>query len=97
VFQVAAGEVDRSRGLEGTAEFEIVGERLPIGDVMTGDRAHVILETPWVAAEVDAARIIDRTISGGRGQATKQRVSVNLEDDSYPGVADPGFPIVEGS
>jgi hypothetical protein len=87
-FDHADTAIDRSRGLEGTAEFTVVEERLPLGDVSTGDRARVVVETGWVTAEVEAARIVDRVISGGRDQPTQQVITVDLADDTYPDDSD---------
>jgi hypothetical protein len=84
-FEYAYAEVQRTRRLaDGQAEFSIADERIPLGDVMTGDRARVILENGWVSVDVDAARIVSRTISGGRDQPLMQRITVDLADDVYP-------------
>lgn len=81
-FEYAYSAIQRSRGFEGTAEFTILDKKLPLGDVSTGDRARVILEDGWDSADVRAARIIERTMSGGRGQPTRQRLKIDLADDA---------------
>jgi hypothetical protein len=90
VFEHAFGAIQASRGLDGQAEFSIIDERLPIGDVMTGDRARIVLDDGWISADVEAARIVARTISGGREQPTMQRITLALSDALYPDQADPG-------
>lgn len=83
-FEHASAAITRSRGFDRTVEFTMVAERLPLSACATGDRARVVYSDGWVDVDIPAARITSRTLSGGRGQPTQQRLSVDLSDSVYP-------------
>jgi hypothetical protein len=89
-FGYASKAIAASRGLGGEATFSILDEKLAIGDVATGDRAHILIEDGWDSADIAAARIIERTVSGGRNKPTMQTITVDLADAKYPYVGIPG-------
>lgn len=83
-FEHALGAVERARGYEGVAEFSILHETIPLGEVSTGDRARIVYSDTWESVDVGAVRIIERTLSGGRDKPLAQRIKVDLADDGYP-------------
>lgn len=82
-YEYAFAYLDHSQGLSGSAEFSITDERIPLGTYTVGDRARVSIDDGWDAADVPAARIIERTISGGTGVATQARIVVDLANSDY--------------
>lgn len=83
-FDAAYAELQRSRGNSGEAEFSVLDESIPFGEIVTGDRARIVLSDGWVDVDVPAARIVSRTLSGGKGQPFLQRLTLDLADDGYP-------------
>jgi hypothetical protein len=83
-FEQAHAAITRSRGFDRTVEFTVATERIPLTSCATGDRARVVYYDGWVDVDIPAARIISRTLSGGRGQPTTQRLSIDLSDAIYP-------------
>lgn len=83
-FDAAHSAISRSRGYDRTVEFTLSAEQLPLTACATGDRARVVYSDGWVDVDIPSARIISRTLSGGRGQATQQRLSIDLSDVVYP-------------
>jgi len=88
-YDHAHAAIQRSQGYNRTVEFTLAAEQLPLTACATGDRARVVFSDGWVDVDIPAARIISRTISGGRGQPTQQRLSIDLSDAVYPD-DDPG-------
>lgn len=82
-YEYAYAHLEWAQGLSGSAEFTIPDEAIPLGDYATGDRARVIIDDGWDTADVPAARITDRVLSGGRGQATQARITVDLANSTY--------------
>ncbi len=83
-FEHAAADIQQSRRQGGTAELSILEEKLLLSSYAVGDRARVVFDDGWNQADVPAGRIISRTLSGGRGQPTTQRLTVDLLDAHYP-------------
>lgn len=83
VFEKVYAELQRERGNTGTAEFSILADVLPFGDVSVGDRARVVFDNGWDQVDIPAARITQRVLSGGTGKAAQQRLSVDLSDGEY--------------
>lgn len=69
--------------LQGEAEFTVLDAQIPLGDYATGDRARLIYADGWEDVDLPAARITERTLSGGRGQATQARIKVDLANSDY--------------
>lgn len=55
-----------------------------ISEYITGDRARISIHDDWLDEEVPAARIISRTISGGRGVEEVATLVVDLNDAEMP-------------
>lgn len=91
-FEHAAARLDALSGLSGQATFTIAADRLPIGDVVTGDRARIVLADGWERVDLPAARIISRTVRGGvgAGQPLEQELTVDLGDHEQVGEDEPG-------
>lgn len=83
-FEHAHAAITRSRGYDRTVEFTVAAERIPLTACATGDRARVVYSDGWVDVDIPSARIVSRTLSGGRAQATQQRLSIDLSDAIYP-------------
>lgn len=83
-FEHAHAQISRSRGYDRTVEFTLSAEQLALTACATGDRARVVFSDGWVDVDIPAARIVSRTLSGGRGQPTQQRLSIDLSDAVYP-------------
>lgn len=84
LFDHAHAAITQSQGLDRTIEFVMAAEKLPLTSVGTGDRARIVYSDGWTDVDIPSARIVSRTMSGGRGEATLQRLSVDLSDDIYP-------------
>jgi hypothetical protein len=82
-YEYAFAVLAHSQGLSGTAEFAITDAAIPFGDYHVGDRARVILDDLYDAADVPAARIVSRTLTGGRGVPLSARISVDLANADY--------------
>lgn len=95
-FEAAFALVQYATGLQGEAEFSLLDSTIGLGDYGTGDRARVVYADGWVDVEVPAARIVERTVSGGRGQPTVCRLKVDLANGVYgdSGLA-PGEAVVD--
>lgn len=90
-FEYAYEAIRRSRGKDGTASFTVAGDQRPLlTEFSTGDRARVVLDDIWDTANIPAARIVSRTLSGGKGLATAQSITVDLADTRYPDDGTPG-------
>ena len=92
-FSYASKAIIASRGFGGEATFSMLDEKVKIGDIATGDRARIIIEDGWDSADVAAARITERTVSGGRNKATMQSITVDLTDVAYPNSDIPGVAV----
>lgn len=92
-FDHAEEAIARARGFEGLAQFTVTAEQLALSSVDVGDRARVVLSYGWIDVDLPACRIVDRVISGGRGEPTVQMLTVDLSDPIYPG--DPGEDVPE--
>lgn len=79
-WEHAYGQRLQAQQYAASAEFVLSPERLPFGDVAPGDRARVVYDDGWEAVDVDAARIVGRVMSGGRGEPTRHRLVVDLSD-----------------
>ena len=95
-FDAAHAAINRSRGYDRTVEFTVADEQIPITTVATGDRARIVYYDGWVDVDLPAARIVSRTLSGGRGQPTQQRLSIDLSDVIQPEY-DPGEAVDDDS
>lgn len=82
-FEYAFAVVESNQELQGEAEFSILDSRIPMGDYATGDRARVVYADGWEDVDVPAARITERTMTGGHGQATSVRIKVDLANADY--------------
>jgi hypothetical protein len=98
-FEAAYGAVTRaSSGVAGEAEFTIqLGSRRPtLKDGTPGNRARLIFDNGWQAFDLPACRITQRVMSGGRGQPTQQRLTLDLTDSRYPDDGgDPGRAVID--
>lgn len=83
-FEHAHAAISRSRGYDRTVEFTLSDEQLPLTACATGDRARVVFSDGWVDVDIPAARIVSRTLTGGRSQPTQQRLMIDLSDAVYP-------------
>jgi hypothetical protein len=95
-FDHASAAIDLSRGYDGTLEVTVAAEQIALTDCATGDRARVVISDGWVDVDIPAARIVARTLSGGRGQPTQQRLTIDLADAIYPD-DDPGEDVADDS
>lgn len=91
-YEHALAERELSDGRDSAAEFVIVEDELGLSMVEVGDRARVIYDDGWESVDVDQARIVERILSGGAGDATQQRLILDLadvvpaDDGTEPGV-----------
>lgn len=82
-FEYAYAYLSYAQGLSGSAEFTITDGAIPLRDYAVGDRARVIIDDGWDVADVPAARITERVMSGGRGVPTQARITVDLANNVY--------------
>ena len=83
-FEQALGTLDKASRLSGLVEFTVNSNRYAPGDLMVGDRARITIEDGLRTVNIKAARIVQRVLSGGRGQPEQQKLSVDLADIRYP-------------
>jgi hypothetical protein len=96
-FEAAYGAVTRAAaGIAGEAEFTIPAEKLALRDGAPGNRARLIFDNGWQQFDLPACRITQRVMSGGRGQPTQQRLTLDLTDSRYPDDGgDPGRAVTD--
>lgn len=83
-FEYAHAEAQKSVKPYGTWEVSVADERVDPASYVVGDRARVVLRNAWDSYDLSACRIISRTLSGGRGQASLQKLTVDLADFTRP-------------